>query len=67
MGTIDNPLGDDKRIKLEMPGLGNKIKKVTILQDCFSYPRFFVFPCEVQNCFSKVCRESCVSILKGLH
>lgn len=43
MGTIDNPLGDDKRIKLEMPGLGNKIKKVTILQDCFSYPRFLCF------------------------
>jgi hypothetical protein len=30
-----------------------------IVQDCFSYPGFFVFPYEVENCSFQLCKELC--------
>jgi hypothetical protein len=30
-----------------------------IIQDCSSYPGFFVFPYEVENCSFEVCKELC--------
>ena len=30
-----------------------------IVQDCFGYPGFFVFPYEVDYCSFKVCKELC--------
>ena len=28
-----------------------------IVQDCFGYPEYFIFPYEVEYCFVKVCEE----------
>ena len=36
---------------------GDTSRSSFIVQDCFSYPRFFVFPYEVEHCSFKVCKE----------
>ena len=38
---------------------GNSSSGSFIVQACFDYPRFFVFPYEVENCSFKVCKELC--------
>ena len=38
---------------------GDSLGSSFIVQNCFLYPRFLVFPYEVENCFFYVCEESC--------
>jgi hypothetical protein len=44
---------------------GDTSRSSFIVQDCFSYPRFFGFLYEVENCYFNVCKK-CVDILMGI-
>jgi hypothetical protein len=38
---------------------GDASRSSSVVQDHFSYPRFFVFPYEVENCSFNICKELC--------
>jgi hypothetical protein len=40
---------------------GNTATHSFIVQDCFSYPGFLIFPSEVENCSFEVCKKLCWS------
>ena len=45
-------------VQLEIRGGDTSGDSFTV-QDCFSYPESFAFPCEIEYCSFNVCKELC--------